>query len=83
MSKVVITFGTFDLFHIGHLKMLQRASKLGNKLIVGVSTDKLTLSKKNRQPIYGEFQRKEIIESLKFVDGVFLKNLWNLKENIF
>ena len=46
MSKTVITFGTFDVFHIGHLKILKRAATFGDKLIVGVSSDQLNWSKK-------------------------------------
>jgi glycerol-3-phosphate cytidylyltransferase len=49
---IVITFGTFDLLHIGHINILERASKLGDKLIVGISTDKFTFSKKNKYPVY-------------------------------
>ena len=44
MSKTVITFGTFDLLHIGHINILEKASKMGDKLIVGVSSDKLKRS---------------------------------------
>lgn len=79
MNKVIMTFGTFDLFHIGHLKLLQRASKLGDILIVGVSTDNLNLLKKKRLPIYNQNQRKEIIENLKFVDAVFFEESLDLK----
>lgn len=70
---IVITFGTFDLFHIGHINILERAKKKGNRLIVGVSTDKLNFSKKQKYPIYSENERKKIIESLKFVDDVFFE----------
>ena len=50
--KKVITFGTFDLFHIGHLNILKRAADLGNHLTVGISTDQLNFNKKGRNPIY-------------------------------
>jgi glycerol-3-phosphate cytidylyltransferase len=79
MNKVIMTFGTFDLFHIGHLNILNRAAKLGDKLIVGVSTDDLNLIKKKRLPIYNQYQRKEIIENLKFVDTVFFEESLDLK----
>ncbi|WP_254990533.1 adenylyltransferase/cytidyltransferase family protein [Campylobacter jejuni] len=49
--KNVITFGTFDLFHYGHLRILERAASLGDKLIVGVSSDSLNFAKKHRYPI--------------------------------
>ncbi|SNY68067.1 adenylyltransferase/cytidyltransferase family protein [Enterobacter sp. CC120223-11] len=69
----VITFGTFDVFHIGHLNVLERARKLGNRLIVGVSSDELNQRKKARLPVYRESERLKIIDSLKCVDAVFLE----------
>lgn len=75
----VITFGTFDLLHIGHINILKRAKKLGNKLIVGVSTDKFTFQKKNRNAIFPEADRKKILESLKFVDEVFFEESFEKK----
>ncbi|NDO80323.1 glycerol-3-phosphate cytidylyltransferase [Citrobacter sp. NCU1] len=76
----VITFGTFDVFHIGHVNILERAAALGDRLIVGVSSDDLNFSKKNRYPIYSEVERIKIISSLKFVDEVFLEESLELKE---
>lgn len=73
MSKVVITFGTFDVFHVGHLRILERARALGDRLVVGVSTDKLNYEKKGRLPVYSENERVEILSSVKFVDEVFLE----------
>lgn len=70
MNKV-ITFGSFDVFHIGHLRLLERARKSGDYLIVGVSTDNLNYEKKGRFPVYSETQRMDIIASLKCVDEVF------------
>ncbi|VEJ08451.1 ADP-heptose synthase [Helicobacter pullorum] len=77
--KRVITFGTFDLFHFGHLMILDRASKLGDELFVGVSSDELNFSKKGRYPIYQEFEREAIVRSLKFVTGTFLEESLELK----
>lgn len=71
MQKTIITFGTFDLFHVGHLNILERARKYGDNLIVGISSDELNISKKNRKPIYTYDERKRIVESLKCVDKVF------------
>ena len=48
----VITFGTFDVFHVGHLRILERARALGDRLIVGISTDELNISKKGRAPVF-------------------------------
>jgi glycerol-3-phosphate cytidylyltransferase len=69
----VITFGTFDVFHVGHVRVLQRAAELGDRLVVGVSSDALNLSKKGRAPVFNEDERLEIISSLRVVDGVFLE----------
>jgi glycerol-3-phosphate cytidylyltransferase len=69
----IITFGTFDLLHIGHINILERSKNKGNKLIVGISTDELNFKKKNKYPIYSQKERKKIIESLKFVDEVFFE----------
>lgn len=69
----VITFGTYDVFHYGHVRLLERAKSLGNYLIVGVSTDALSFSKKQRNPVYSEQHRVYIVNSLKFVDEVFFE----------
>ncbi|PKQ63390.1 glycerol-3-phosphate cytidylyltransferase [Labilibaculum filiforme] len=79
--KRVITFGTFDLFHIGHLRILERAKAEGDYLIVGISTDALNYSKKQKNPIYSEKDRKRIIEALKVVDEVFYEESLELKGN--
>ena len=77
--KKVITFGTFDVFHIGHVRILERAKSYGDYLIVGVSSDDLNLSKKGRKPIYSEKDRKKIIKSLSCVDEVFSETSLELK----
>ena len=76
---VVITFGTFDLLHIGHINMLNKCKKYGDKLIVGVSSDKLNYKKKNRYPIFKEEDRIEIVKNIKCVDEVFLEESLELK----
>ncbi len=78
--KRVITFGTFDVFHVGHVNIIERARSLGDYLIVGISSDKLNISKKGRAPIYSEQDRIKIIGSLKFVDETFLEESLELKE---
>lgn len=70
-SKVVITFGTFDVFHVGHLRLLERARSCGENLVVGVSTDQLNIEKKGRPPVYDQVERMEIISALRCVDEVF------------
>jgi glycerol-3-phosphate cytidylyltransferase len=72
MKKEVIgyTTGVFDLFHIGHLRILQRAKSKCDRLIVGVSTDELVESYKNKRPIIPFGERIEIVSALKCVDEV-------------
>ena len=69
----VITFGTYDLFHIGHLRLLQRAKTLGDYLIVGVSTDALNMKKKGRTPVMPQEERLAIVASIGCVDAVFFE----------
>ena len=77
--KKVITFGTFDVFHAGHVKILQRAKSLGDYLIVGVSSDALNFSKKGRNPVYSEHDRMTIVAALACVDEVFVEESLELK----
>lgn len=72
MSRI-ITFGTYDLFHRGHLRILERARALGDYLIVGVSSDALNFSKKHAYPVIPQEDRKSIIEALRCVDEVFFE----------
>ncbi len=81
MIKKIITFGTFDLLHVGHLNILERAKSLGDYLIVGVSTDELNYSKKAKFPIYSQEERKTLINALKIVDEVFFEESLELKRS--
>ena len=74
--KKVITYGTFDLFHIGHLKLLQRIKNLGDRLIVAVSTDEFN-TLKGKKTIIPYEQRAEIVSNIKCVDfiNVFYMNI--------
>lgn len=76
----IITFGTYDVFHVGHVNILERAKALGHYLIVGVSSDALSLSKKGRNPIYSQQDRIHILQSLRCVDEVFVEESLDLKE---
>jgi len=76
--KTVLTYGTFDLLHYGHLEILKRASLLGNKLIVGVSTDKFN-EIKGKTCVLPYKKRKELLESLDYVDKVIPENNWDQK----
>ncbi|MGR7026280.1 adenylyltransferase/cytidyltransferase family protein [Geodermatophilus sp. URMC 62] len=69
----VVTFGTFDVFHVGHLSILERARAHGASLVVGVSTDRLNQAKKGRAPVYPEHERRRIVDGLRCVDGSFLE----------
>lgn len=75
----IITFGTFDVFHFGHLRILDRARQLGDRLVVGVSSDTFSLSKKGRLPVFPQEQRMAIIGALRVVDEVFLEEAFELK----
>jgi len=71
--KTVLTFGTFDVFHVGHLRILERAAELGDRLVVGVSSDELNISKKGRAPVYPQHDRIRIVAALNCVDAVFVE----------
>lgn len=71
--KNIITFGTFDVLHVGHLRILERAAALGERLIVGVSSDGLNFSKKGRYPVFSQEERMRLIAALRCVDEVFLE----------
>ena len=75
----VITFGSFDVFHVGHLRLLQRASTLGDKLFVGVSTDQLHRHKKSRDAIYSFQDRVDILTGLSCVSKCFAEESLKLK----
>jgi len=79
--QTVLTFGTFDVFHHGHLNLLQRAARRGDRLLVGVSTDALNISKKGRAPIYPEHERLAIVAGLRCVDAVFREESLDLKRH--
>ena len=78
--KKIITFGTFDVLHIGHLNILERASAYGDRLFVGVSTDNLNLLKKGRAPIYSQEERMRLVGALRCVHDVFLVESLEEKE---
>ena len=77
----MITFGTFDVFHVGHIRVLQRAAALGDRLVVGVSADALNIAKKGRAPVYSQDERMEIVASLRVVDEVFVEESLELKRD--
>lgn len=78
-DTTVITFGTFDVLHVGHVRVLNRAAEFGDRLVVGVSSDALNLAKKGRQPIFSQDERLEIVANLKVVGTVFVEESLELK----
>lgn len=78
MDKVVLTYGTFDVFHIGHLNILKRLRELGDRLLVGVSTDEFN-DQKGKKTFIPFQDRIEIVRSLECVDEAFPEKNWDQK----
>jgi glycerol-3-phosphate cytidylyltransferase len=78
--KTVLTYGTFDLLHVGHIRILMRAKAMGDRLIVGLSTDEFN-QKKHKSSFMPYEQRKEILEAIKYVDMVIPETCWEQKIN--
>ncbi|WP_041394451.1 adenylyltransferase/cytidyltransferase family protein [Photobacterium profundum] len=76
--KIIITYGTFDLFHVGHVRLLKRLKSLGDKLIVGVSTDEFN-ARKGKVAFYNYHDRAEIVSSCQYVDKVIPEEGWEQK----
>lgn len=76
--KRILTYGTFDLLHLGHVMIIKRAKSLGDKLIVGLSSDEFN-SLKGKKAVYSYQERKEILESLEDVDLVIKEDSWEQK----
>ena len=76
--KKVITYGTFDLFHYGHLKILERAKQFGDYLIVAVSTDEFN-KVKGKKCVYPYDHRAEIVKAIKYVNEVIPETKWEQK----
>lgn len=77
--RTVITYGTFDLLHIGHINLLKRARALGDRLIVALSTDDFNRIEKKKIATHSYEDRKVILESLRFVDLVIPEETWEQK----
>jgi glycerol-3-phosphate cytidylyltransferase len=78
MSKKVITYGTFDMFHVGHLELLKRLKSYGDELIVAVSTDEFN-EIKGKKTIIPYEQRAQIVEAIRYVDRVIPEKHWEQK----
>jgi len=78
--KRVITYGTFDLLHYGHINLLQRAKQLGDYLIVCLSTDEFNFNEKRKKTYFKYNERKQLIESIRYVDLVIPEESWEQKK---
>lgn len=76
----VLTYGTFDLLHYGHINLLKRAKLLGDYLIVGLSTDNFN-ELKNKKSFYNFEERKNLLQSIRYVDKIIPENSWEQKIN--
>ncbi len=77
----VITYGTFDLLHYGHINLLQRAKELGDYLVVGLSTDEFNWDAKQKKCYFGYEERKRLLESVRYVDLVIPESNWEQKRS--
>jgi glycerol-3-phosphate cytidylyltransferase len=79
--KRVITYGTFDLLHYGHINLLKRAKALGDYLIVVVSTDEFNWNEKQKKCYFTYEQRKALVEAIRYVDLVIPETCWEQKRS--
>lgn len=77
--KKIITYGTFDLLHYGHINLLRRAKELGDYLIVALSTDEFNWTQKHKKCYFHYEQRKLLLESIRYVDLVIPEISWQQK----
>lgn len=79
--KTVLTYGTFDLLHKGHIKILERSASMGDRLIVGLSTDEFNINQKGKRAYTNFEDRKYMLEAIKYVDLVIPEKSWDQKIN--
>lgn len=79
--KRVITYGTFDLLHYGHINLLRRAKELGDYLIVVVSTDEFNWNEKKKKCYFSYTERKALVEAVRYVDLVIPETCWDQKSS--
>ena len=77
--KRVITYGTYDLLHYGHINLLRRAKELGDYLIVALSTDEFNWEEKQKKCYFSYAQRKQLLEAIRYVDLVIPETCWEQK----
>ena len=78
MARTVITYGTFDVVHIGHINLLRRARALGDRLVVGLSTDEFN-NGKHKSSLLNYDNRKAVLEAIRYVDLVIPEATWEQK----
>ena len=78
--KRVITYGTFDLLHYGHINLLKRAKQLGDYLIVVLSSDEFNWKEKQKKSYFSYEQRKALLEAIRYVDLVVPEENWEQKK---
>lgn len=78
--KKIITYGTFDLLHYGHINLLERAKKLGDYLIVAVSTDEFNWNEKSKKCYYTYEERVHMLKAIKYVDEIIPEYNWEQKK---
>lgn len=79
--KRVITYGTYDLLHYGHINLLKRAKQYGDYLIVALSTDEFNKKMKNKECFFTYGERKSLLESIRYVDLVIPEESWDQKRS--
>jgi len=79
-KKVIITYGSFDFLHYGHIRLLKRARAMGDYLIVGLSTDRFN-ALKGKKSVQNYWHRRECLEALRYVDKVIQERNWKQKKN--
>ncbi|MFC4697407.1 glycerol-3-phosphate cytidylyltransferase [Enterococcus aquimarinus] len=77
--KRVITYGTFDLLHYGHINLLRRAKEQGDYLVVALSTDEFNFQKKKEKCYFSYEKRKQLLEAIRYVDLVIPEESWDQK----
>lgn len=77
--KRIITYGTFDLLHYGHINLLRRAKALGDYLVVGLSTDEFNWNSKHKKCYFCYEKRKQLLEAIRYVDLVIPEENWEQK----
>ena len=81
--KRVITYGTFDLLHYGHINLLRRAKAYGDYLIVALSTDEFNWNEKHKKCYFSYEKRKSLLEAIRYVDLVIPEENWEQKVLVF